>query len=138
MNAVCWRRWVLADLTFIIPLASCILPMLNYSRALTCLKLANNKLFRCQWTLLCQIHIFRAWFCYSKHTIKLGHFPSCSKQLGRMLLFLKYCSCLYLVELLDSFYILGYALKRSFSPDQFKLYCLVGKVGLQMGFAVKS
>lgn len=102
-QGVCWRRWVLANLTFIIPLASCILPMLNYSKALTCLKLANNTLLRQQWTFLCQFHIFRAWFCFSKYifSIKLGHFSPSSKQLDRMIHYLQYYSCLYLVELIE-------------------------------------
>lgn len=54
--------------------------------ALTCLTPANNTLFRCQRTLLWQIRIFRGWSCYSKYTIKPGHFPlPCSKHSGEMI-----------------------------------------------------
>lgn len=57
---------VLADLAFAIPHASYILPILNYSEALTCLTLGNNTLLRQQWSLLCQNLIFRDWFCCLK------------------------------------------------------------------------
>lgn len=73
------RRWTLANLTFIFPLASCIPPVLNYSNALTCLKLAHDTLCRLQWILLFQIHIFRTWLCFPKHAITVGQCAPCSK-----------------------------------------------------------
>lgn len=88
MNGVC-RRWVLADLAFVIPLTSYILPMLNYSKELRCLKLANNTLLRWQRIRLCQHHIFimnKTWMVFSILSV------------GTMMHFLRYYSFLYLVE----------------------------------------
>lgn len=49
---------MLTDLAFVILPASCILPMLNYSRASTHLKPANKTLEQQQWMLLFQNHNF--------------------------------------------------------------------------------
>ena len=92
------RRWTLANLTFIFPLASCFPPVLNYLKALTCLKLAHNTLFRLQWILLFQIHIFRTWLCFPKYAITVGVQYVLHVQNRKIIHFLRH-SCLYLVVL---------------------------------------